>query len=479
MGQNNDSKRYCAPIHAFLAAALLVRSVALAVALLAILPVATAGADVIDQSGQREAGATEVEAEKREEKNGTAIPGLKFIFGITVESELARNRDLDKDVKDNLAVLEPEFNVQIEYEPVQWFDATLKLALKRDFALEQQGESRARRETSLNVALANIRFKKIFDSFALQLGRQEFVENRGWLYDEDMDGARVYFEREKLLAEFSISRKTLVDADILKRDRPDRINNYIFFLNYEATDDLRLNAYTIFRDDRAKQEGSPIFIGLRSLGTLVGRLDHWVEVAHVRGRDGAQKLRGFAFDVAGTYRLDLPLNPYVSLGYAFGSGDSNPGDNRDKAFRQTGLQTNEYQFAGAAPFLIYGEAFDPELSNLRILTAGLGFRPIETFSIDFVYHYYRQHVIANELRNAAVTLDPNQDPSRQSRDLGSEFDVVLGFRDLFGIKTLAVDLRLGYFFPGRAFRAVVDEANQIFKDPDRSFVLHGKIEYEY
>ena len=45
--------------------------------------------------------------------NGTAIPGLKFTFGITVESELARNRDLNKDVKDKLALIDPEVNVAL------------------------------------------------------------------------------------------------------------------------------------------------------------------------------------------------------------------------------------------------------------------------------------------------------------------------------------------------------------------------------
>ena len=86
---------------------------ALGLASPAFLPVATAAADIIGQFAQTQAGPTEVAAEKGEETNGTAIPGLKFTFGITVESELARNRDLNKDVKDKLALIDPEVNVAL------------------------------------------------------------------------------------------------------------------------------------------------------------------------------------------------------------------------------------------------------------------------------------------------------------------------------------------------------------------------------
>ena len=122
---------------------------------------------------------------------------------------------------------------------------------------------------------------------------------------------------------------------------------------------------------------------------------------------------------------------------------------------------------------------DPELSNLNIFTAVLGFRPSDKFSADFVYHYYLQHTVADELRESALELEPNQDGSRQSRHLGSEFDIVFGFREIFGVEDLAVDLALGYFLPGRAYRVAVDEDAKIFKDADAALLVRFDITYEF
>ncbi len=36
--------------------------------------------------------------------------------------------------------------------------------------------------------------------------------------------------------------------------------------------------------------------------------------------------------------------------------------------------------------------------------------------------------------------------------MGDELDVVLGFRNVFGVRGLGVELRGGLFFPGDAFR---------------------------
>ena len=112
------------------------------------------------------------------------------------------------------------------------------------------------------------------------------------------------------------------------------------------------------------------------------------------------------------YHLDAPLSPHVILGYAFGSGNSDPDDDRDDAFRQTGLQGNETEVGGLTPFRYYGEAFDPELSNLSIFTAGLGTRPTPELSADLVYHYYLQDHAADELRDSRST------PSRPGRASG-------------------------------------------------------------
>jgi alginate production protein len=180
---------------------------------------------------------------------------------------------------------------------------------------------------------------------------------------------------------------------------------------------------------------------------------YWSEFAIASGHDQlARQINAFGFDVGGTYRFPwLPLSPSITLGYALGSGGSATGDRTNKEFRQTGLQSNEQKFAGLSEFKYYGEVLDPELSNLKIFTAGIGFRPFRDTSVDLVYHIYRLHAFSEDLRNSGLTAQLNQDATRTSYDVGREVDLIIGFRNVFGIQRLGIDVRAGLFFPGTAF----------------------------
>lgn len=161
--------------------------------------------------------------------------------------------------------------------------------------------------------------------------------------------------------------------------------------------------------------------------------------------------------------LNDDLEPSITLGYAFGTGDGDPDDSVDKSFRQTGLQANEAGFNGVPDFKYYGELFDPELSNLSIFTAGAGIKPTEDSSIDLVYHYYLQDTASDSLRDVGIDADPDG----RSKRLGSEIDLIAGYE---GIKNnLAVALMLGYFIPGKAFRS----------DSENSFLTKLVIEFEF
>ena len=165
---------------------------------------------------------------------------------------------------------------------------------------------------------------------------------------------------------------------------------------------------------------------------------------------------------------------YQTSFFAFGSGDD-PNTGTNTEFRQTGLQSNEARFAGVSEFKTYGEALDPELSNLKILTVGLGFRPAPDVSLDFVYHHYWLDELADEIRNSALTAQMNQVDTRLSKDVGNAFDVVLGVRSLFGVRRLGLDLRAGWFFPGSAFlRNDGDEVNPNLRDAEDGFGIVTK-----
>lgn len=413
---------------------------------------------------------------------------LRYQYAIGTESDVTyrRDRDLNKRVRDNSLVLAPQLSGYLTYRPNNWLEATLEMVLERPIAAHEEkriilpsGETQfaEKRRFSLVAEQAFLRFKNLAGPFEFLIGRRNFEDDRRWLYDTALDGVIVRLRQGSFQAEASASREDLVDLDLLKRVKPGRIDNYMLYMDYRGIEDHKLAAYAILRHDSSGHEGSPLLLGVRAYGRPSDRFNYWTELPFLRGRDQLnRKFSARAFDVGGTYRfIDLPLQPNVTLAYAFGTGDGNPNDNKDTEFRQTGLQSNEQRFGGITQFKRYGEALDPELSNVKIFSVGFGFRPASSVFVDLVYHRYRLHKIADEIRNSAVTAQMAQVDTHLSRDVGRAFDVVLGFRNIFGLRRLGLDLRAGWFFPGNAFlRNDGDEENPNIRRADKGVSILAK-----
>ena len=136
--------------------------------------------------------------------------------------------------------------------------------------------------------------------------------------------------------------------------------------------------------------------------------------------------------------------PRLTLGYAFGSGDSSPESGGDRSFRQTGIQDNETSFGNVRRFPTYGLILQPELSNLHIGTVGVGFSLARRTSLDFVYHYYAQAHAADFMRDAAIDAELDG----RSREIGHALDVVLAIEEW---EHFGVELRGSAFRTGTAF----------------------------
>jgi alginate production protein len=371
----------------------------------------------------------------------------------------------------------------VTYRPTEWLETKLELIFEREFPLLEEDrivlpdgeiEFAADRKFSLIVDQAFVTIKDFTDPFEFTVGRRNFEDDRHWLYDTSLDGLVVSVKQGDIRAELSAGRESWYDLDLLTREERSRNDTYMLYANYRGIEDIKLAGYTIFRDDRDGLEGRPLWFGLHSQGLVSDNFSYWTELALLLGEDeSAREFWAYGLDIGGTYRFtDFPFDPNVTLGFALGSGDGDPNGSTSNEFRQTGLQSNETKFAGVSEFKVYGEALDPELSNLRILTAGLGFRPAHSISVDFVYHHYWLDEFADELRNSAITALMNQDDTQRSKDVGGAFDVVLGIRNLFGVRRLGVDLRAGLFFPGKAFR--VEQDNNDFRKADKGVSVLAK-----
>lgn len=425
----------------------------------------------------------------RPERPVTQFLTYQYSYGSESDITYRRDRDLDHRLRDNSLLLAPQINGYFIYRPNDRVEMMFEMFLEREIAAHEErvvtlpgGEKVPRdgRRTSLTVDQAWIKFKSL-GPIDLTVGRRNFEDDRHWLYDTSLDVAAVKFKHASFNAELSYGRKDLVNLDLTKAVQPTRTDNAMAYLEYRGIEDIKLAGYAILRDDRTGQEGKPLLLGLRAYGMPTDRFNFWSELAFLRGKDETRRdFGGHAVDAGATYRFpDLPLHPNVTLGYATASGDANPNDSKNTEFRQTGLQSNEFKLGGVSKFKYYGEALDPELSNLQIVTVGVGIRPATSVHVELVYHKYRANEFADEIRNWALTSRMNQDPSRPpSKDVGSAIDVVFGFRNLFGVRRLGLDLRAGWFFPGKAFRNEVTGAGRpSFRNADKGISALAKFWY--
>ena len=410
---------------------------------------------------------------------------LKYQYAIGSDTELSylKNPDLNRNVRDDSIIFAPTFFGLLTYRPYSWLDTTLELTLERQIPLHEEDnvvlpdgsvKLRERKRLSLLVDQANVTFRKL-GPFEITVGRRNFEDERLWLYDVALDGFSVKYKQGNFHIEASASRENYFDGEMLFHvPRINSIDNFMLYLEYRGIEDNKLAAYAIQRNNRWGAD-KPLHLGMRMYGSPADRFNYWYEFALTRGQDDEHHdFMGKAFDVGAQYRfLDLPLKPSVTLGYAYGSGDNNPNDNKNHEFRQTGLQSNEGRFNGVTQFKIYGEMLDPELTNLRIFTAGVGFRPAGIVFLDLVYHNYRLVEMAEgDLFSSSLTARMNQDPTQQSKDLGNEIDIILGFRNLFGFRKFGFEVRAGKFFPGRAYRIPEGDPNApTFRGADNAFSM--------
>ena len=431
-----------------------------------------------------------IEPGARDRPPRPVVQSLTYQYSYGSESSIVyrRDADLNRSVRDNILLVTPQINGLVVYRPTNWFAATLEMIAEIEIPEKApesvtlpsgqiQGELKTTSQLLVDQGYLTFR-APVPPYFELNVGRRNYEDERHWLYDTSLDIASLSFRQGPLRVEAFAGRQVWKNMNFApnQSEVKDRINTTLVYLDYRGIEDIRLAAYTIRRDDLTHNLGSPRLTGVRALGRPTDNFNFWTELAYLGGTDPTGKrYSGRGFDVGATYRfIGLPLNPNVTLGYAYGSGDDNPNDSKNHTFQQTGLESNESRFAGISKFKYYGEVLDPQLSNIKIFTLGVGAYPAPNISVDLVYHHYRLSKFADEVPGSPLTALMNQvDP--QTETMGTEFDVVLGFRQLFGIRRLGVDLRMGWFFPGKAFRRNdgTDE-RPIIRKADNGFTVVAK-----
>lgn len=369
-----------------------------------------------------------------------------FVGGYTsLEGETNRHYDLSSTLGKADSTLTPIFAPAFAYEPNQYLQLYVNPVLEIPIAVEEIEDKS--QTTELNMNLAFLTVKNVVPGARLQVGRQRFIDSRRWLFNENMDAIRLGYQHEQFSLELSVSQLNLVQRNLLRREAEEDEEgfvNYYAYADYKFGKKNHIGLFVLYQDQQRLGTAQPVTFGLQSGGRLFNNLKYWLQTAAVRGSDGGQRIRGEAIDVGLTQVFDRALEPSLTIGYAYGTGDSNPNDTIDARFRQTGFQGNSDKLNGVARFKYYGEVLDPRLTNLMVFTGGLGIKPFSKTSFDLVYHYYLQDHVSKRIGGS----DLDTDPTGLSKHIGSEVDLVVGYQ---GIPHLQTKFVLGYFFPGKAF----------------------------
>lgn len=406
--------------------------------------------------------------ERRPEGGYTVdILGQSVRFGgeYEITYETRRNFDFDPARRRDRAEVDQELKLEASFEPAPDSAVFLQLVGVSEIDTWRQG----RKEESFGALRRGQTWVFVAKPgglpLDLQVGRIGLVESRSWWWDDDIDAVRVYLgNADNWLVEMGIGQEvTTASTEEPGIDpKEDRLargfgraawmwrkrHNLEFFWLLARDRSGRPEHGRILRERRADEFDADLdWFGLRAIGEERSagghRFGYWLDLARVRGtewrtdfddvnsklvivdRNRRQRVAGSAWDAGVRWSLPGPARPTAWLGWASGSGDGNPDDGVDHAFRQTGLHANKARFGGVKRFRYYGELFRPDLSNLTIGALGLSLRFLENSSVDLVLHDYRQRRARNRL--AESRLDRN--PTGESRDLGRELDLVFAFRE--------------------------------------------------
>ena len=414
---------------------------------------------------------------------------LEFGGSLELIHEEMKNVAFGQRPGDDVRTSKQEMQLQLAHR------ANLRLSAFGEIKLqaEQQAyadETPRRSEKEVERGETWLYWQRLFDSRAsIKIGRQNFVEPRQWWWDDDLDALRFDYTRDSWYLTFGVAqaftRKSSLEKFIDPQD--DEVLRLLGHADWKLSPSVQFSAFYLRQRDhsprpsldslvetaRADESDADLrWIGLRAAGDIGlsagGTLKYWLDTAIVAGDEAVfefrneaagmsrvsshrqQRVRGHAIDLGLIWKPAALCGPTLAVSHARGSGDKDLNDDSDHAFRQTGLQdpTQEFRY--------YGELLRPELSNLSITTATIGFGVTAGSHLTLGYHRFRQVYPAAFLRNARIDLRP----TGQDHDLGREISLLVEIREWENLKVV---LAAASFKAGNAFGTAAGEhANSLF-----------------
>ena len=410
----------------------------------------------------------------------TKLFGRPLIVGGELEAagRSQSNFNLDGGARDYRLRAFPEAKLELTYLPGDKLYAFVqaKAFLESELA-DADGSNESQAGLSLNQAW--LFTPNIFGTnFSLQLGRQQFQDRREWWWDDELEAVRLHYSSERLSG-FIAAAEKLWSGDTLEPLKPEERDLFRIMgnANYLLARRKRIDLFFLKQNDHSPayaigqiirdgeedgRDSDLTWVGARYRGRhkvdTLGKFYLNADIAYLFGDQTRyafsssgddmlivnnqidEKIRAWGIDTSISWEVPIELEPYISFGFARGSGDRNLSGGRSTDFQQTGLQGNNGKFRGISRFRLYGETLRPALSNLQILTASLGVPIGENIWAETIFHDYTQIAARDEIASARL----KRDPTGLDRNVGQEIDFILSFE---------YDRRWEFEFSAGAFRA--------------------------
>ena len=368
--------------------------------------------------------------------------GWSWDFGGEYEARLdyRKNFALDTPNKDDLFQFDQELQLRSFFRFTDWISALVEVKVFGEHQLYTGGGAR-RSEVDLERGETWVRVDELFGrDLSLKIGRQNFDEPRKWWWDDDLDAISLRYRHDSWQFEFAVAQDFLPVSllDNFVEPENEDVTRVLAHANWLYFNNHGIDLFFLYQDDRSPTPsvgasvpanqadasdaklgwGGLRFSGNETAGQF-GEFSYWADFAGVVGNETLldfsdttdnkkfvtsrrnQRVRGWALDVGGRLQTELPARPMFILGYARGSGDTNLENDTDRAFQQTGLQSNDEEFR------TYGELLRPELSNLQIPVVAVQFPLFSRSHVEFAYRHFRQIHAAPFVRDGRIETDPD------------------------------------------------------------------------
>ncbi|QKQ27103.1 alginate export family protein [Candidatus Reidiella endopervernicosa] len=352
----------------------------------------------------------------------------------------------------------------IRYNRLMWEDWLLDADLRAIFSCRELfGSNEIDCGLSAEIKRLYLRGENLFESpfLAADIGRTRLRDQRSWLFDDDIDLIKGYYDSTLLDIGLGAARwvwNPRLD-DIFDEDdnsRNDDSDSYYLFgaieyqwhhrhfmrlqLIHESYEAPERFTFDELYESNALSENSELnwlvisFEGEKRYNTG-RRFNYWLDLATVQGdrnlriEDPVTHLVSWVDQsISGGFGLDLGLITRLSeqghaigVRYALGQGDPTlSGDY--SGYLQPHIASNKDRRVGDTRLRYYGDTLDPALGNLQIVSVFAGLPLNESVWLEGAYYHYQQMEADSWLQAGRTRLRPNG----LSTDIGYGLDLTLG-----------------------------------------------------